>query len=181
MRVYSLSLNYQRCYTNNTKLHLAFHKETNYCTSSPKHFNPTFFSILSSIDGISVLFKRDRLCGLAVSVRFLALQDFLRSSGSERGPLSLVRTTDELLGKIISGSRLEIREYGCRDPSLWSRGTLYPQKLALTSPISGGRSVGIVRSRTDPDHWFLFSKFFIDFFEICVQDEPWTLSIVWAT
>jgi hypothetical protein len=27
-------------------------------------------------------------------------------------------------------------------------GTLYPQKLALTSPTSGGRSVGIVRSRT---------------------------------
>jgi hypothetical protein len=28
------------------------------------------------------------------------------------------------------------------------RGTLYPQKLALTSTTSGGRSVGIVRSRT---------------------------------
>jgi hypothetical protein len=27
-------------------------------------------------------------------------------------------------------------------------GPLYPQKLALTSPTSGGRSVGIVRSRT---------------------------------
>jgi hypothetical protein len=26
--------------------------------------------------------------------------------------------------------------------------TLYPQKLALTSPTSGGRSVGIVRFRT---------------------------------
>ena len=25
---------------------------------------------------------------------------------------------------------------------------IYPQKLALTSPTSGGRSVGIVRSRT---------------------------------
>jgi hypothetical protein len=29
-----------------------------------------------------------------------------------------------------------------------SRNTLYPQKLALTSPTSGGRSVGIVRLRT---------------------------------
>jgi hypothetical protein len=28
------------------------------------------------------------------------------------------------------------------------QGTLYPQKLALTSSTSGGRSVGIVRSRT---------------------------------
>jgi hypothetical protein len=28
------------------------------------------------------------------------------------------------------------------------RGTLYPQKLAITSPTSGGRLVGIVLSRT---------------------------------
>jgi hypothetical protein len=48
----------------------------------------------------------------------------------------------------FSGSGLEIRVYGRRDPSRWSRSTLYPQKLALTSPISGGRSVGIVRSLT---------------------------------
>jgi hypothetical protein len=39
-------------------------------------------------------------------------------------------------------------EYGRRDPSRWPRNTLYPQKLALTSPTSGGRPVGIVRSRT---------------------------------
>jgi hypothetical protein len=43
---------------------------------------------------------------------------------------------------------LEIRKYGCRDPSRWPRGTLYPQKLSLTSPSSGFRSVGIVHSRT---------------------------------
>jgi hypothetical protein len=30
-----------------------------------------------------------------------------------------------------------------------SYGTFYPQKLALTSPTSGGRSVGIVRSWTE--------------------------------
>jgi hypothetical protein len=35
-------------------------------------------------------------------------------------------------------------------PSRWPRGTLYPQKLAVTSPTSGGRSVGVVRSRTQP-------------------------------
>jgi hypothetical protein len=62
----------------------------------------------------------------------------------ERCPLSLVSTIDELLERKMSGSGLEIREYGCRDPSRWPRGTLYPQKLAL----SGGRSVGIVHSRT---------------------------------
>jgi hypothetical protein len=43
-----------------------------------------------------------------------------------------------------SGSGLEIREYGRRDLSRFPRGTLYPQKLALISPTSGGRSVGIV-------------------------------------
>jgi hypothetical protein len=30
----------------------------------------------------------------------------------------------------------------------WPRDTLYPQKLALTSPTIGGRSVDIVRSHT---------------------------------
>jgi hypothetical protein len=63
--------------------------------------------------------------------------------GLERGPLSLVSTTEELLDRNSSGSCLENREYGHRDPSRWPRGTLYPQKLAITSPTSGGRSVGI--------------------------------------
>jgi hypothetical protein len=35
----------------------------------------------------------------------------------ERGPLSLVSTTKELLGRKSSGSDLEIREYGRKDPS----------------------------------------------------------------
>jgi hypothetical protein len=43
---------------------------------------------------------------------------------------------------------LESREYGRRDPSCWPRGTLYPQKVALTSPTSGGRSDDIVLSWT---------------------------------
>jgi hypothetical protein len=68
--------------------------------------------------------------------------------GLERGALSLVSTTEELLGRKSSGSGLESREDGRRDPSLRPLGTLYPQKLALTSPTSGGFSVGIVRSRT---------------------------------
>jgi hypothetical protein len=52
------------------------------------------------------------------------------------------------LEKKSSGSWLESREYSCRDPLCWPLGTLYPQKLALTSPTSGGHSVGIVRSWT---------------------------------
>jgi hypothetical protein len=66
----------------------------------------------------------------------------------ERGPLSLVSTTEELLRRKSSSSGLEIREYGRRDPSLWPGGTLYQQKLVLTSLTSGGRSVGIVHLRT---------------------------------
>jgi hypothetical protein len=34
----------------------------------------------------------------------------------ERGPLSLVSTTEELLERKSRGSGLEIREYGRRDP-----------------------------------------------------------------
>jgi hypothetical protein len=65
-----------------------------------------------------------------------------------RGPLCLVSTIGELLGRNSSGSGLEIREYGRGDTLRWPRNTLYPQTLALTSPTSGGRSVGIARSRT---------------------------------
>jgi hypothetical protein len=68
--------------------------------------------------------------------------------GLERGALSLVSTIEELLGKKSNGSVLESREYGRGDPLRWSPNTRYAQKLALTSPTSGGRSVGIVRSRT---------------------------------
>jgi hypothetical protein len=76
--------------------------------------------------------------------------------GLERGPLSLVSTTGELLGRKSSGSGLEIREYGRRDPSYSPRGAVYRQKLALTSPTSGGLSVGIVRSRTQATEFSFF-------------------------
>jgi len=33
---------------------------------------------------------------------------------------------------------------------------LYPQKLALTSPTGGGRSVGIVRSQTKATEFLLY-------------------------
>jgi hypothetical protein len=72
------------------------------------------------------------------------------------GPLSLVSTIEELLERKSSGSGLENREYVRRDPSRWPRGILYPQKLTLTSPTSGGRSVGIVRSRTQTTEFVLF-------------------------
>jgi hypothetical protein len=66
----------------------------------------------------------------------------------ERIPLSLVNKTEEQFERKNSGSGLEIREYDSRDPSRSPRGTLYPQKLALTFQTSSGRLLGIVRSQT---------------------------------
>jgi hypothetical protein len=74
--------------------------------------------------------------------------------GLERGPLSLVSITEVLLGRNNSGSGLENREYGRGDPLRWPRNTLYPQKLALTSPTGGGRAVDIVRLRTKTTEFF---------------------------
>jgi hypothetical protein len=66
-------------------------------------------------------------------------QIFWEVVGLEPGPLSLGSTTEELLGRKSSGSGLENREYGRGDSSRWPRGTLYRQKLALTSSTSGDR------------------------------------------
>jgi hypothetical protein len=57
-------------------------------------------------------------------------------------------------GMNISG--LGNREYCRRDPSCWPRGTLYQQKLTLTSLTSRCPSVGIVRSRTQATEFVLF-------------------------
>jgi hypothetical protein len=69
--------------------------------------------------------------------------------GLERGPLSLVSITEKLLEwkNICSGSR-KPRLTGMGIRCATPRDTLYPQKLALTSPTSAGRSVGIVSLRT---------------------------------
>jgi hypothetical protein len=52
-----------------------------------------------------------------VRLRFLALPDFQRSSGSGTESLSLVSTIEELLGRKSSGSGLQNREHGRREPS----------------------------------------------------------------
>jgi hypothetical protein len=75
-------------------------------------------------------------------------QIFWELVGLERGPLSLVSTIEEMLGRKSNGPSLENREYFRRDPSRSSRDTFYLQTLALTSLTSGGRSVGTLRSRT---------------------------------
>jgi hypothetical protein len=80
-------------------------------------------------------------------VRFPVLPDFLRS-GSGTGSTQHREYNWGATWSKRSGSCLENRLYGRRDPSRWPRGTLYPQKLAITSTTSGDRSVGIVRLRT---------------------------------
>jgi hypothetical protein len=74
--------------------------------------------------------------------------------GLERGPLSFAITIEEILGRKSSGSGLENQECGRRDPSRLPRGTLYPQKLALTLRRGGGRSVSIVHSLTQATEFF---------------------------
>jgi hypothetical protein len=78
----------------------------------------------------------------------LRYQNFWEVVGLERGSVSLVSTIEELLGRISSGSVLEIREYGRRGPLRLPRGTLSPKNLSLTSPTGGSRSICIVRSWT---------------------------------
>jgi hypothetical protein len=76
--------------------------------------------------------------------------------GLEWGPLSLVSTTEELLDRKVAAPVWKTENTGRRDPSRRPRGTPYPQKLAITSPTSGGRSVDIVRSRTQTMEFSFF-------------------------
>jgi hypothetical protein len=67
-------------------------------------------------------------------------------------------TIEELLGRKSSSSGPENRDHG-RTGSITLNYVihLYQQKLALTSPTSGGRSVGIVCSRTQATE-FVFDR-----------------------
>jgi hypothetical protein len=74
--------------------------------------------------------------------------------GLERGPLSLVSTTEELLDRKVAAPvyKTENTAVGTRHadhvaPSI-------RKKLAITSPTCGGCSVGIVRSRTQTMEFF---------------------------
>jgi hypothetical protein len=136
------------------------------CSVSPTHPNPVVYSEskrgnteylkICYITTASVVCWSEFLATYPeVRVRFSALPDILRSSGSGTVPLSLVSTTEELLEIKSSGSGLESREYSRRNPSRWPRGTLYPQKLALNSPTSNDRSVGTVRSRIKSTDYLL--------------------------
>jgi hypothetical protein len=84
-------------------------------------------------------------------------QIFWEVVGLERGPPSLVSKIEELLGIDSSGSGLESLEYGRRGSAELTRWHHSIHKsLPLTSPTSGGRSFGIVHSRTKATE-FLFN------------------------
>jgi hypothetical protein len=84
----------------------------------------------------------DRLCGLVVRVPGYrsrgpgsisrAARFFRKVVGLERGPLSLVSITEEILERKSSDSGLENREYGRRDLSRWPRATFYSQRVGTT-------------------------------------------------
>jgi hypothetical protein len=92
-------------------------------------------------------------------VRFPALPGKKNVVGLERGPLSLGSTTEELLERKVAAPvyRTENTAVGIRHADQVV--PLYPQKLAITSPASGSRSVGIVRSRTQTiEFFFLYTR-----------------------
>jgi hypothetical protein len=107
----------------------------------------------------------DRLCGLVVRVSGYRsrgpgfdsrrYQIFWEVVGLERGPLSLMRIIEELLEWTSSGFGPETEINGHGDSLRWQHDTLYPLKLALTSPTSGGRSVGTVGWRTKAPDLFM--------------------------
>jgi hypothetical protein len=94
----------------------------------------------------------------------------------ERGSLSLVSTSEELLDWKNSCSGLEIRDYGLGDASRWPLGTLCPQRLALTSPTCGGRSVSIVCSRTKTTELLLL-LLLLCMTAVIVVPEHWSSSV----
>jgi hypothetical protein len=98
----------------------------NFYTTESIIFRPTSLNKQKFLKALRYI---DRLCGLVVRVsgyrsrgpgldsrRFQILWEAV---GLGRGPLSLVRTTEELLGRNSSGSGLENRDYDRGDPLRW--------------------------------------------------------------
>jgi hypothetical protein len=94
--------------------------------------------------------------------------------GLERGPLTFVSTTEELLHRKVAAPvhKTENTAVGNRHsdhvaPSI-------SKKLAVTSPTSCGRSVGIVRSRTQTME---FSFFCLKLYRIHIPN-TWDRNVV---
>jgi hypothetical protein len=97
--------------------------------------------------------------------------------GLERSSPSFMSTIEEVLERKSCGFGLENRDYGHRgSATLTTHVPLYPQTLALTSPTSCGRSVGIVRSRTWATEFGLKTRFLINGYQLRVQCRGFELS-----
>jgi hypothetical protein len=105
----------------------------------------------------NITYSQDRLCGLVVRVLWLQIQrpgfdsrhyQKKKVVGLERGPLSLVSTTEELLERKVEAPVYKIENTAVRIRHADHVASSIRKKSAITSPTSGSRSVGIVRSRT---------------------------------
>jgi hypothetical protein len=76
--------------------------------------------------------------------------------GLERGPLSLVSITEELLDRKVAAPvhKTENTAVGIRHTDHVA--PFIRKKLPITSPTSGGHSVGIVLSRTQTMEFFFY-------------------------
>jgi hypothetical protein len=74
-------------------------------------------------------------------------------AGLEHGPLTLVSTNEELLGRKSSGSGRETEITAVGIHRAYHATSLYPQKLTLTSPTSG--SLGRCSSLADQSRWVI--------------------------
>jgi hypothetical protein len=129
--------------------------------------------ITCKVVGFKCLYVQSSLLQIQRSgFEYRRYQIFWEVVGLEPGPLSLMGTREELLERKSSGFGLEKREYGRRDPSRWPRYTPLTQKLTLTSPPSGGRSVDIVRSRTQATKFVVLMS--------VLRAKPWPRMGQWA-
>jgi hypothetical protein len=78
--------------------------------------------------------------------------------GLERGPLSLVSTTEELLDRKVTAPVYKTENTAGGISHVDHVAPSIRKKLATTSPTSGGRSVGIVRSRTQTMEFVFFCQ-----------------------
>jgi hypothetical protein len=72
-------------------------------------------------------------CGQSSWLQISGAPDFQKVAGLERGPLNLVSTSEEILGRKSSGSGIGNSKYGRMESVLITRHLIYPQKLTLTS------------------------------------------------